>query len=279
MINAAALSCSLVWCLAVAPALAAGATLFPTPLHLTRQVHDSISGKTAVLEEYGYGNRLVSIRGSRTSIADYEKGELVEIDRDAGTYSVTRFDALARANQIVNPPTGPVAASSAPQSDRAVRSLGVKATKGGRSAEYFEAELGPAWAKEKVTVAVDRTAMLSKEALEVLVGAAFPGVRTGEHDVVLSVAAPAARTGRIAPTSAPGSDAAYALPVEQITSLESDGQQGEFRSTVMRVGAEVPPADLVAIPAGARLVTSRIVEVANALQQIDHPTTPQAKDH
>ena len=48
---------------------------------ITRQVHDSISDKTTLLEEYGYGNRLVAVRGGRTSIADYEKGELVEIDR------------------------------------------------------------------------------------------------------------------------------------------------------------------------------------------------------
>src|SRR6266850_2143045 len=83
----------------------AGAPLFPAPLHLTRQVHDSISDKTTLIEEYGYGNRLVAVRGGRTSIADYEKGELIEIDRDAGTYSVTRFDALAKAQQIVNPAT------------------------------------------------------------------------------------------------------------------------------------------------------------------------------
>src|SRR5213078_3738221 len=161
MMKAAALSCALAWCLAAPPAFAAGAPLFPTPLHLTRQVHDSISGKTAVLEEYGYGNRLISIRGARTSIADYEKGELIEIDRDAGTYSVTRFDAVARANQIVNPQSRAVAATAA-QPDHPVRSLGVKATKSGRSAEFFEAELGPASAKEKITVAVDRATTLSK---------------------------------------------------------------------------------------------------------------------
>ena len=74
-----------------------GAPLFPSPLHISRQVHDSISEKTVLLEEYGVGNRLIAVRGGQTSIADYEKGELIEIDRDAGTYSITRFDALARA--------------------------------------------------------------------------------------------------------------------------------------------------------------------------------------
>jgi hypothetical protein len=279
MIKAAALSCLLVCCFAVASARAAGAPLFPTPLHLTRQVHDTISDKTAVLDEYGYGNRLVSIRGARTSIADYEKGELIEIDRDAGTYSVTRFDAVARANQIVNPPAqspaaGP-AATAAP-SDHAVRSLGVKMTKSGRSAEFFEAEIGTAQEKQTVTVAVDRAATVSKDALEVLVGAAFPGVRTGAHEVILSAAALGGRAGRI---SATGAGDAYALPVEQVTSVAMDGGQAEFRSTVVRVGAEAPPADLVAIPAGARLVKSRLVEVANELETATRPTAPPGKAH
>ena len=280
MIKVAALSCLLVCCFVVPSAHAAAAPLFPTPLHLTRQVHDSISDKTAVLDEYGYGNRLVSIRGARTSIADYEKGELIEIDRDAGTYSVTRFEAVARANQIVNPPSQSPAAGSANaaavSSDRAVRSLGVKMTKSGRSAEFFEAEIGAAQEKQTITVAVDRAATVSKDALEVLVGAAFPGVRTGAHEVILSAAAPGGRAGRITAT---GAGDAYALPVEQVTSVAMDGGQAEFRSTVVRVGAEAPPADLVAIPAGARLVKSRLVEVANELEIATRPTAPAGKAH
>jgi hypothetical protein len=273
MIRAAALSCSLLaWSLAVPPALVAAAPLFPTPLHITRQVSDSISGKTAVIEEYGYGNRLVAVRGSRTSIADYDKGELVEIDRDAATYSITRFDAVARANQIVNPTASrAAAASSAGKAEPALRSLGVKATKSGRSADFFEREVG---AQEKVTVAVDRAVLVSKDALDVLVGAAYPSVRTSEHDVVLSAAAPAPSGSRISAQAAGGGEAMYALPVEQVTALDADGQHAEFRSTVVRVGAEAPPVDRIAIPPGARLVTSRIVEVAREIENVDHPAPP-----
>jgi len=95
MVRAVALQA--LFCLVVVPALLAAGPLFPTPLHLTRQVHDPISGKTTMLNEYGYGNRLISVRGGLTSIADYEKGELLEIDRDAGTYSITRFEPTARS--------------------------------------------------------------------------------------------------------------------------------------------------------------------------------------
>jgi len=47
---------------------------------------------------------------------------------------------------------------------------------------------------------------------------------------------------------------------------------------VVRVGAETPPVDHTAIPPGARLVTSRIVDVAREVENADHPTPP-AKSH
>src|SRR5260370_36303965 len=123
--------------LAGAAALAAG-PLFPTPLHITRQVHDSISGTTAGLDEYAYGNQLVSIRGMRTSIADYEKSRLTEIDRAEGTYSVTRFDALATATQ--RPAGGPSRALSSSSSPRDIQSLGVRTTTPTHSADCFQSE-------------------------------------------------------------------------------------------------------------------------------------------
>jgi len=72
-------------------ALAAGSAsadaLFPIPIHLTRQVHDSIGDKTVTVEQYCYGDRVVSVNGTRTSVADYGKGELTEIDRQIGRAS------------------------------------------------------------------------------------------------------------------------------------------------------------------------------------------------
>lgn len=108
--------------------------LFPTPLHITRQVHDPISGQTTLLNEYGYGNRLITVRGSVTAIADYEKGELIEIDRDGGTYSVTRFDALARLAGRAAPRV-----TAGGRVQWALRNATPAATKSGRVAEFFEA--------------------------------------------------------------------------------------------------------------------------------------------
>ena len=258
--------------LAALPAVAAEA-LFPAPLHLTRQVHDPISGTTVVLDEYASGNRLISVRGPRTTIADYEKNELVEIDREQLTYSVTRFDAIARATRS----TGPSAAGAVKNK---VTSAGVRATKLQRNAEVFGAEIERDGATQSLEISVDRSVQLSREALEVLLGAAYPGIRTAEQEAVITAAAPAARS--IATTAAnaqPARAAAtYALPVEQTTRYEMDGQPIEFKMSVLRVGSEPIPADLVAIPAGATRVTSRIVAIANELEFIADPLTPP-KEH
>lgn len=275
MLRPAAASLSALMCLVLGPAAIAAAPLFPTPLHITRQVHDPISGKTSVLEEYGVGNRLISIRAERTSIADYEKGELIEIDRNAGTYSVTRFDAIAKAAQLTGGVLETKAGGLKPSAPP--RSAGMKATRTGRNAEFFEADVDGD-VKQRIEVGVDRANLISKEALEVLLGAAYPGVRRPEHDAVLS-AARSQRPRGVASQSEAG-EPAFALPVEQIVRYEIDGQQLEFRTSVVRLGSESPPADLVSIPAGARLVVSRYVAVVQELEKFEHPvSSPSPKDH
>lgn len=258
--RAAALS-ALVYITVVVQAVNAAGPLFPTPLHITRQLHDPISGTTIVLNEYGYGNRLISVRGSVTSIADYEKGVLTEIDREAGTYSVTTFDALAKATQKL----GPAATSSAQKPLRPLRTVGAKLTKGGRTADFFEGDIDAGADKQTLEIGVDRTVPVSKDALEVLLGSAYPGVRLRHHEAVLSAASQ--RTASSQPT-------AYALPIEQIVRYEIDGQRLEYRNSVIRVASEPPPADVASIPAGARLVVSRIVAVSRELDLIDHPPLP-----
>ena len=250
----------------VVPAIAAS-PLFPTPLHLTRQVHDPLSGKTVTLNEYGYGNRLVSIRDGVTAIADYERGELIEIDRDRGTYSITRFEALAKAALKTGgaPPPNADAKSSA-----AVRGIAARATKSGRQADFFEGTVEDAGIKQSIQIGVDRSVRLSREALEVLLGAAYPGVRRSEHNLVLSAAGsrlPVASSSQ----ASPDAERLYALPIEQVFRYVVDGQELEFRNSVIRVASEPPPSDLVAVPAGAQLVVSRIVEVARELERIDQP--------
>jgi hypothetical protein len=248
------------------PALAAQ-PLFPAPLHITRQIHDPISDKTSVLDEYGVGNRLISIAGTRTSIADYEKGELIEIDRDAATYSITRFDAVAKAAAMGEGKEAR-AQSSAPTAP-SLRSTGMKATHFGRNAEFFEADVDSDAVKERVEIAVDRATLVSKEALEVLLGAAYPGVRRAEHEAVFSAARSPRERGLLAQST--DSDAAFALPVEQVVHYEIDGQKLEFRNSVVRIGSEPPPAELVSIPAGARLVDSRYAAITKELELLQSP--------
>ncbi|MEO8033971.1 MAG: hypothetical protein ABI837_06020 [Acidobacteriota bacterium] len=260
-------------CSIFVPASAAE-VLFPTPLHLTRQVHDPISDSTATLDEYAYGNRLISVRGDRTAIADYEKGELTEIDRTAGTYSVTRFDVVAKAAR----PSGPTAAASPLTSDSQatkppLKALGAKATKSGHQGDFYSAEVGTQNAKQRVDVGVDHSIMVSRPALEVLLGAAYPGTRLPEHEVILAAAAPG-RALATASTDSSTRAASYALPLEQLVTYDFDGKQVEFRSTVVRVGNEPAPMDLIAIPAGARRVESRTVLISREIESIEHPVVP-----
>ena len=269
--------CALLSSLVSLPAGAAE-PLFPTPLHLTRQVHDPLADTTVVLDEYGYGNRLVSVRGAKTSIADYERGELTEIDRDAATYSVTRFDIIAKAVAVAGG-GGVAPRKEQPAEARAtsvMRSTGMRTTKLGRNAEYFEADLGTAGAKQKVEIALDPTARISKAALEVLLGAAYPAVRLPEHDAVMSAAVTREqRRGGVATNAAASQQELYALPIEQRMTIGIDDQTTiELRTSVVRVGTEQPPAELVSIPAGARLVLSRYVAVANELEQMNRTSTP-----
>jgi hypothetical protein len=260
------------------PVLVAAAPLFPAPLHITRQVEDPISGKTVVLNEYAYGNRLVSVRGGKTSIADYEKGELIEIDREAATYSITRFDELARATQIIQGESNAVGAGALSDArkpaSRPLRSLGARLTTNGRAADFFEGELETQMGKQRIEVGVDRTVLVSREALEVLLGAAYPGVRNQQHEVVFAAAASNRRaSGSIDTTSASGGDAMFALPIEQVIRHDIDGRQLEFRTSVTRVGNEPPAPEIIAIPAGARLVVSRVVAVQRQLEQLNDPAS------
>ena len=73
-------------------AFAAEKPLFPSPLHITRELSNPVSGTTTVIDEYCQGNRVVAVSGQKTAIADYDKGVITEIDFAGGTYSVTKFE-------------------------------------------------------------------------------------------------------------------------------------------------------------------------------------------
>ena len=244
--------------LAVSPLAGEGA-IFPTALHLTREISDPISGKTVVLEEYAYGNRLVSVRDHVTAIADYEKGELTEIDRRAATYSITKFETIAKATRLQGG-----ASSQHTAAGRTLQSLGARPTKSGRQADFFRAN-GEA---QSIEIALDRDLRVSREALEVLLGTAYPATRAAHHDLVIDAARGGREGGRGIATNAAAAD--YALPLEQILEIDTGGAEPiHFRSTITSVGSEPPPAEVLAIPAGARLIESRTAGLVRELELLD----------
>lgn len=206
-------------------ALLVAATLFPAPLHLTREISDPISGTTSRVEEYCHGNRVVSVNGKRTAIADYEKGTLTTIDFERGTYSVAQFDELARA-------------------------WGAK--KNGGSG--------------LVKISSDEHHELTREAVEVLLGVAYPSpADTKTQELLSSLRAP-----RVATNSAGAAAQLYALPVEQVFAIDNgDAKKLEVTNRVVRVGSEPAPAEVMIVPPGAKLVESHAIATKRMLDVFD----------
>lgn len=252
--------------------------LFPQPLHLTRRIEDPISKTTSTIHEYCAGNRVVTVNGDRVAIADYAKQELTEIDRAAGTYSVTTFADLAKA---LPAPARPAlsaqenAKSATPQPKWKSAPLGVKSSAAGRSMDAYEVTLDRSAGEHmKMTVGVDRSVRLSREAVEVLIGASFPNPHHDEHDAILDAAGNArGKNGdRLAVVSnAAGSSPAadYGLPVEQVTTFEIENERLTARSAIVDVRSELPPDDVLTIPPGATRVESHAVRLARELRELD----------
>lgn len=240
---------------------ATDALLFPKPLHLTRELVDPISGKTSHLEQYCFANRVVSIAGTRTVIADYDRSELTEIDREHGTYSVTPFStvASARPHRKVSGVTAKATSSSAAPSmehrgtdRRAGRSVDLYA--GDDAAHALHAE-----------IAVDKSAVLSRDAFDVLTGAAFPG--EGDASTELIRTASRRPVSSLSASSTPSES--FGLPIEQTTRWDMNGRTITATNRITRVSDDVAPSDLLAIPPGARRVDSHIVVTARELEQLD----------
>ncbi|MDQ6799845.1 MAG: hypothetical protein M3041_03310 [Acidobacteriota bacterium] len=206
--------------LVVSSSLGAG-TLFPTPLHLVRRIDDPISKKSTTLDEFCLGDRIVSISGARVAITDYGTQTLTEIDHASATYSVTRFDDIAKARPSV-------AASG----------------------------------KASVNVTVDRTVALSRDAVEAIVGAAYPNHRDSRHEQILAAAAPAI-SGRVAAQSM---DSAFGLPTDTSIVFE---EGLTYRNVVIRFDHDLPPAPMMLIDPGATRVESRLTRMTREMQQLD----------
>jgi hypothetical protein len=252
--------------------LAAQAVLFPTPVHLTRQITDPFSASPVVVEQYCYGNRVVTVRGARTTIADYERGELTEIDRGAGTYSITSFEDVAKAGAGEH---SAAARASATKKRWNVRPKAARPSKLGRNAEVYELETEALLEKQTIEVSIDSSVQISPAAAEVLLGVAYPSAKRADAEAVMSVARrPAA--GRMQAAANGAGAEPVGLPVERITRIEVGGERIEHRDTIVRIGSELPDPQLLALPPDATRIESRLTTRTRVLEELDRLVPPAA---
>lgn len=269
------LTCLLLSSVVVAVPLSAGDPLFPRPIHLTRKIVDPLAPGPVVVEEYCEGNRVVTVSGTTTIIVDYARQELTEIDRSGGTFSITPFSAIAR--QAAAGPRG-TGESSFARLDREVRTVshGQKVSASGRRVDSFEIT-GARMPDRRVWVDVDRTVEISRDALDVLLGAAYPGTAAREHEALVAAAGDGAN-GRIKGDGDAQTGAErYGLPVEQRIEIGAEGTTLRWTTSVVRIGNESAPAALLAIPSGARQVESRTSATRRALEDLDRLPSPRER--
>ncbi len=222
------------------------APLFPKALHLTRRVEEPLTGSKTMLEEYYLGNRVITIRGDRTVIVDYEKNEVTEIDRAKATWSVTSFDAVGAAR--------PHRALPRTANGRSVARLRHDQT-GGRAVDVFSGDDKDAAVHAEI--AVDNSVTLSRDAFDVIVGSAYPSDGSAASDLARAAAH---RDGAVE---------SYGLPLEQTLRWQEAGATIEAKNVVTRIGEETPPPDLIVIPPGAREVDSSLIRSKKLGDEID----------
>jgi hypothetical protein len=236
----------------------AAAPLFPAAIHLTRTLDDPLTGRATTLDEYYLADRAVTIAGNRTVIIDYSRHEVTEIDRASATYSVTKFEDIAALRAAI----GGVKAAA-----KSVVSRTGSARRAGRAVEVFTSD--DAASSFHAEVAVDSSIAMSRDAFDVIGGSAYPN--SGGATADLSRAA-AHRGGKgNANIHAESVDAAdvYGLPVEQTFRWSISGKTLTASNRVTRIGDEIVPPELVAIPPGAKLVPSHTVEAKHLLDELD----------
>jgi len=240
--------------------------LFPKAFHVVREVDDSLTGHVVRIDEYYSGDRVITINGAKTAIADYAKQELTDIDRGKATYSVASFAQLASAMPARR-------AMSASTDTRPVIERKGSDRRAGRNVEIVTAD-DPA-ASLHVEVAVDESASLSKDAFDVIAGGAFP--KSGGPAVDLVRGAAAMKHGRAA-SNATASGESYGLPVEQTLRWQVQGASVVVTTRIVTVDEQLPPADLIAIPAGARRIEAKAVEAKRIAADSDS-LVPARSEH
>ena len=246
-----------------APLVAADAPLFPVPLHFVRRYEDPIANSTTEVDEYLTGNKIITIRGAKTAIADYERHELIEIDRAASTYSVASFDDIAKAHALADrPSTTPTRGvqSNASRETWTITPLGMRATKTGRNADSFEV----ATSSVKLEVSVDREITLTRSALDAVTGSGYPNNPNDQED---ALARACARSDVRAEGATAGT---YGLPLDQSITIDTGSKSSlVIRNSIVKITNELPSPELLAIPAGAALVESRAVRMVKTLREAE----------
>lgn len=236
MLRSIAAACISFVCLRVT----AAEPIFPKPLHLVREITESIGGSTSRIDQYFAGDKAITIRGDSTVIADYARQELTEIDRTSGTYSVASFARVAAARPSVPQARQSVASDSRPSlTERGSDHVA------GRSARLFAGE--SAAENLHLEIAVDPSATLSRDAFDIVAGMAFPN-RAGASGVLMREAA-----------RANDGQERFALPLQIVSRFTVAGETATVTNRVITVDSQLPPDDLVVIPHGARQVESRAI--------------------
>jgi hypothetical protein len=233
----------------VAAIASADEVLFPEPLHFVRRL-TGIDGGVETLHEYCSGNQVVTVSEGRVVVADFTKQELLEIDRESATYAITSFAALAAAAPL--PKTSQASWKASPS---------VARSGGGSFVAESEGVTVELRAHERLTV--------SRRALDVLLGAAWPNQPPPGHDVVVEGLRATRDPRRLEPVSNAAAEERFALPAARTVTARVGPDVVRWKSEIVSVdNARVPP-DALLIPVGARLVESVAERVKRELDQLD----------
>jgi hypothetical protein len=232
----------------VLAAAAAGAPLFPEPIHVRRELHDPIAERTSIVDEYCVGNRIVTIQGARVVIADYSRREVIEIDHATTTFSITSFDQLPERQGLSE------LATFEPRTEQTTPSFD------GRQLETYEFRRETASERLTISVSIDPRVRLSRDALDAVAG------RPDSFAHRAAMRAAGASDGRRLQTDALP---LFGLPADQTITYEIAGEQLQYRSTVVAIDRDEPPPELLLIPPGATRTESRLVAIPRMLLDLE----------
>jgi hypothetical protein len=248
-----------------APLAFCATALFPRPLHLVRRLDDPLTRTSATIDEYCAGNRVVTVRGPKVTIADYDAQLLTEIDHAGHTWSITPFADIAQSRVALDARIG---VKSAP--------IATRLTAAGAHASSAVETFVDSAPHRRLDVSIDRRVNLSRAAAEVLIGAAYPGRVSEEQQEILAAAGSGGGSSAMSSggMSASNSGGTYGLVTERTLTIDADGTRLVSHNAIVRIGDEMPPADATLIDPGAKRIESRLTRLARELREVD--TLPTA---